>query len=277
MSENYSLTSSLGEKIAITTYGNEHIYHNKCIVLVHGFKGFKDWGYAPYFSNYFATKGFFVITFNFSHNGIGENKFEFTELEKFANNTFSREISELEDVVNAYINNYFGQITKPKIGLVGHSRGGAISLLTASKLDNIKAVATWGSVSNLDRYSDRQKDIWKEKGYFSVMNMRTKQEMRLNISLLDDLETNKKGSLNIQKAVENLDKPLLIIHGKEDLAVKVSEAKDIYNWSNKEKSDLILIDNIGHTFGCVHPFEGTNVKFDKVLSLTCEFFGKNFK
>jgi len=259
MSENYSLTSSLGEKIAITTYGNEHISHNKCIVLVHGFKGFKDWGYAPYFGDFFASNGYFVITFNFSHNGIGENKFEFTELEKFANNTFTREISELEDVVNAYNNNYFGKVSEPKIGLVGHSRGGAIALLTASKIENIKAISTWGSVSTFDRYSKRQKDIWRKKGYFSVMNMRTKQEMKLNI----------------EKAVNNLKKPLLIIHGKEDLAVKIGEAEEIFSWSDKNISNLILIENTGHTFGCVHPFEGTNAKFEEVLSHTNEFFTKN--
>jgi dipeptidyl aminopeptidase/acylaminoacyl peptidase len=277
MSQNYSLISSLGETIAITTFGNENISQNKCIVLVHGFKGFKDWGYAPYFGNYFASSGYFVITFNFSHNGIGENKFEFTELEKFANNTLSREISELEDVVNAYNNNFFGEVSESKIGLVGHSRGGAIALLTASKIENLKAISTWASVSTFDRYSKRQKEIWKKKGYFSVMNMRTNQEMRLNISLLLDLEANKNGSLNIEKAVKNLKMPLLIIHGKEDLAVKISEAEDLYNWSNKENSELVFIENTGHTFGCVHPFEGTNLKFEEVLSKTKEFFEKNIR
>lgn len=277
MIQNYSLTSSLAHELAVTTFGNENISQNICIILVHGFKGFKDWGYAPYFGQYFADKGYFVITFNFSHNGIGENKFEFTELEKFANNTFTLEITELKDVIKAYQNNYFGEVKNPKIGLVGHSRGGAISLLTAPKLENVKAVATWGSVSNLDRYSKRQKVIWREKGYFSVMNMRTKQEMRLNVSLLDDLEENKNGLLNIEKAVQELNKPLLIIHGKEDLAVKTNEAEDIYNWSNKEMSELFLIDNTGHTFGCVHPFDGTNSKFNLVLEKTNSFFNKNLK
>jgi len=149
MSENYSLTSSLGEKIAITTYGNEHIYHNKCIVLVHGFKGFKDWGYAPYFSNYFATKGFFVITFNFSHNGIGENKFEFTELEKFANNTFSREISELEDVVNAYLQVVdIKNIKSGEIYNIGSGSQTTIKeiVILMSRLLNIKIKPFWNTM-----------------------------------------------------------------------------------------------------------------------------------
>jgi dipeptidyl aminopeptidase/acylaminoacyl peptidase len=275
MTQDYTIKSSLGEKISITAYGTQNISNDKCIILVHGFKGFKDWGYAPYFGDYFSDKGYLVLTFNFSHNGIGENKFEFTELEKFANNTFSLEITELEDVVNAYQNNVFGKVENPKIGILGHSRGGAITLLTASKLKNVLAVSTWGSVATLDRYSERQKEIWREKGYFSVMNMRTKQEMRLNISLLEDLEANRNGSLNIEKSVSELNKPLLICHGTEDLAVKISEAELLYSWANKENTDFEIIENTGHTFGCVHPFEGSNDKFEYLLSSTLSFFNKN--
>lgn len=264
----------MGGDISVTTYGNQNISNNKCIILVHGFKGFKDWGYAPYFGNYFSSLGYFAITFNFSHNGIGTNKFEFTELDKFANNTFSREITELEDVVKDYQNNAFGNVENPRIGIVGHSRGGAIALLTANKLENVKAVSTWGSVATLDRYSSRQKEMWREKGYFSVMNMRTKQEMRLNVSLLDDLEKNIKKSLNIESAVQNLNKPLAIFHGSEDLAVKVEEAKKLYMWANKDISQFEIIANTGHTFGCVHPFEGTNDKFEYLLDSTHRFFQK---
>lgn len=277
MAQNYSITSSLGGKIAITTFGNENIFQKKCIILIHGFKGFKDWGYAPYLGDYFANKGYFVITFNFSHNGIGENKLEFTELEKFANNTFTREITELEDVVNAYQNNLFGKVENPQIGFIGHSRGGAIALLAVAKFKNVKAVSTWGSVSSLDRYSKRQKENWREKGYFSVMNMRTKQEMRLNYSLLQDLEENINSSLNIKKAVMELGKPLLIIHGTEDLAVKLNEAELLYQWSDKKLSQIIIIENTGHTFGCVHPFEGTNSKFEEVLNNTNSFFLENIQ
>jgi hypothetical protein len=55
-----------------------------CIIFVHGFKGFKDWGFGPYLAKYLSTKGFFVITFNFSHNGVSIPMDEFTELDKFA-------------------------------------------------------------------------------------------------------------------------------------------------------------------------------------------------
>ena len=120
-------------------------------------------------------------------------------------------------------------------------------------------------------------DVFCEKGYFSVMNMRTKQETKLNVSLLDDLAKNKTTTLNIEKAVRHLNKSLLIIHGSEDLAVKTDEAKQLYNWSDKNKTELVIIENTGHTFGCVHPFEGSNEKFEKVLEKTKSFFDKALK
>lgn len=272
MRENYSYTTSSGNVISITSYGNENISNNSCIVITHGFKGFKDWGFFPYTAEYLSNLGFFVITFNFSHNGIGSNKLEFTELEKFAENTFSLEIEELSEIIKAYKEDFFGKVNDPKIGLLGHSRGGAIALLTATRLNEINAVATWSSVSNLDRYSERQKFEWRKKGYFAVMNSRTKQEMRLNVSLLDDLEENADNKLSITTAIANLGVPLLITHGKEDLAVKFQEAEELYEHSDKSITELFPIENTGHTFGCVHPFAGTNEKFDKLIIKTGQFF-----
>lgn len=275
MSNDYTLNGQDDEQIRITAFGTENIKDGNCIILVHGFKGFKDWGYGPYAGQFFAEQGFFVITFNFSHNGIGDNPTEFTELDKFAKNTFSREIEELTLIIEAYCNNYFGNHSNNKIGLLGHSRGGAIAVLTARANANIGAVAMWASVANLDRYTERQKEEWRKKGVFEVLNMRTKQVMRLNLSLLDDVEKNKNDLLNIEKAVKNFNRPLFIAHGDQDLAVPTKEAEQLYEWSDKSKTELFTISAAGHTFNIQHPFAGTNDKFDRLLNKTADFFKVN--
>ena len=275
MSKDFILTTSRNDKLRISAFGIENIEVAPCLIFVHGFKGFKDWGFGPYLADYFETKGYFVITFNFSHNGIGETLTEFTELEKFAENTFSLEIDELSELISAYLNDFFGKSKNKKLGLLGHSRGGAVSLLTTGRFRNIRAVAVWASVANLNRYSERQKEKWRKKGVFEVINSRTKQKMKLYVSLLDDLERNSNGSLNIQNAVGNLHKPLLICHGEEDLAVPVEEGEMIYNWSDKSSAEFFKIPATGHTFGIKHPFEGTNNKFETLLNKTEIFFKKN--
>jgi pimeloyl-ACP methyl ester carboxylesterase len=275
MIKELDLITSKGNKLRISSFFNEGIFSGSSIIFVHGFKGFKDWGFGPYLADYFTNRGFLVITFNFSHNGIGDNLQEFTELDKFARNTFSLEVSELNELVDAFKNGLVGLEFTGKIGILGHSRGGAISLLVASKRNDISSVALWASISKLDRYSSRQKEEWKKKGVFEILNTRTNQVMRLDLSILEDIENNSVGSLNLENSVRNLSCPLLIAHGDQDLAVPIAEADQIYEWADKSKTEYYKIFGTGHTFDIVHPFNGSNEKFEKLLYKTASFFEKN--
>ena len=228
-------------------------------------------------ANYFADHGNFVITFNFSHNGVGDSLTEFDELDKFADNTYSKEVAEVKEIVQAYKTDFFGEIRDDnKIGLLGHSRGGGISIIAASLLADVNSFVTWSAISNFDRWTDRQKKEWKEKGYIEALNTRTKQMMRLNRVLLDDLEQNAFNLLNIEKSLKKLSKPYLIVHGDQDLAVPISEAEKLYSFSNKAKTELLKISGTGHTFDIKHPFEGTTKAFNMVLEKTNYFFQKSF-
>ncbi len=275
MNKDNTFSASDGEKLRITTYLSKSLFFGKTLVFVHGFKGFKDWGFGPYLGEYLANKGFFVITFNFSHNGVGENKTEFTELEKFAKNTFSREIRELNEIISAFRNDFFEVKGNTPLGLIGHSRGGAIALLTASKRNDVDAIVTWAAISKIDRYSKRQNQEWRKKGFFEILNTRTNQMMRLDVGLLDDIENNSNSTLNIENALKNLNRPLLIAHGEQDLAVPISEAEQLYNWSDKSKTEFYKLFSTGHTFDIVHPFNGTSEKFEKLLDKTTNFFVNN--
>lgn len=275
MNKDFVLNTKKNEKIRITTYGYENLETAPCLIFVHGFKGFKDWGFWPYSGNFFASKGIFVLSFNFSHNGIGEGVTQFAELDKFAKNTFSLELEELNEIIDAYLNGFFVVTRKKPIGILGHSRGGGDALIVSSKRKEIKAVVTWAAVANFDRYTNRQAKEWRKNGFFEVLNSRTNQMMRLNVSLLEDIEQNKNDLLNLEKATKNLNKPLLLIHGEQDLSVKIEEGEQIYNWSNKDLTEFYKIKATGHTFDIVHPFKGSNPKFDSVLDRTLNFFNKH--
>lgn len=275
MIKEFNLFSSKGNKLRISCFYEENIFSGRTLVFVHGFKGFKDWGFGPYLGEYFSKRGFYTITFNFSHNGVGDNLFEFVELDKFARNTISLEISELNDIINSIKNGFFGIEISKKIAILGHSRGGAVSLLTAAGRNDVGGVATWASISKFDRYSKRQKTEWKKTGYFEIMNARTSQIMRLDVDLLEDIENNSSGSLNLENAVRNLNCPLFIAHGDQDLAVPVAEGEQIYSWADKSKTEFYKVFGTGHTFDIVHPFRGSNEKFEKLLNKTAQFFEKN--
>ncbi|MCI0473835.1 MAG: alpha/beta hydrolase, partial [Ignavibacteria bacterium] len=164
------------------------------LVFCHGFKGFKDWGCFPYMMNRFSKSGFFAVSFNFSFNGTDnekDNPVDFERLDLFAKNTFSKELDDLECVLD------FLEESKDKynydfagLTLAGHSRGGGIAVLKAAEDKRIKNLVTLASVAEFGRYGDETMRMWREKGFIEVLNTRTKQKMRMNITLLEDIENN---------------------------------------------------------------------------------------
>ena len=66
------------------------------------------------------------VKFNFSHNGTTlENPSDFKDLESFGNNNFSKELYDLDKVISWICSKF----KCPEITLLGHSRGGGISML----------------------------------------------------------------------------------------------------------------------------------------------------
>ena len=263
-------TTSENNLIRYKIFNQGMIGKKNLVIIVHGFKGFMDWGFFPYAANYFAEKNYPVLTFNFSHNGVGEDLLNFTELDKFAVNTYSLETKELSEIIKAYSEGYFGNSDNRKLNLIGHSRGG-VSVVINSQNELVDKFVTWAGVSDIDRFSTRQKKEWRETGEFQMINARTGQMMNLSVNLLDDIEQNKETTLNIKSVLERNEKPYLIIQGEQDLAVKVPEAENLKKWTG-ENSEYYLIPATGHTFDVVHPFQKTTENFEKVLNKTSKFF-----
>ncbi len=242
------------------------------IIICHGFKGFKDWGAFPAVAEFLARLGWIAIRFNFSHNGIGDNETEFTELEKFAENTLSKEMEDLqaviEEVTGGRLFPYAADTSR--VALLGHSRGGGIVILKAAEEPRVKAVVSWASVSTFDRWGPETRKRWKAKGIIEVMNTRTNQRMPMKVSLLEDFEANRE-RFDILKGVKKLEVPLLIVHGEQDVSVPVEEAGKIYEAANKERTDMLIVPNADHVFGARHPFEGMPPALASVLQGTADW------
>ncbi len=247
------------------------------VIFCHGFKGFKDWGGFPYLMDKLGAENNFAVSFNFSYNGVGndeKDQSDFTRLDLFAKNTFSRELDDLGSVIDYLFENkdkYNYDVNN--VTLIGHSRGGGIAILKTAEDKRITKLIVLASVNSFERNSEVLKNKWKEAGFFEVLNARTNQMMRMNYTLVEDLEKNKE-RLDIQSAIEKINVPVLIIHGTQDITVDYSNGEDLYARSNKEKTELVLIENTGHTFGAVQPFEGTTKAWDEAITLILDFIKK---
>ena len=245
------------------------------IIICHGFKGFKDWGFFPYLAEILADAGYATICFNFSRNGVGSDPYNFTELDKFADNNYSHELNDIDVVFQAIKNKKLGSgiINTENLGILGHSRGGGVALLYCSRNTEISALVTWSSISTVDRYSKEDLSSWKDRGYLEIENKRTKQLMRMNRILIDDIEKNKK-DLDILSAVSQIDIPSLIIHGEMDEAVPLAEGQQIFNNLTTEEKQIEIIEQGSHTFNITHPMDIRSVQFETALDLTESWFDK---
>lgn len=229
------------------------------IIFVHGYKGYKDWGAWEVMGEHFAQAGFYFVKFNFSHNGTTlENPNDFVDLEAFGENNYSKELDDLEVVINHF--KVQKEVDSQNVILLGHSRGGGISVIKASENQSISKLITLASVSTLDRFpKDEAFENWKKDGVYYVENARTKQKMPHYFQFYQDFEKNK-GRLDIEKACGNLRIPALFIHGSTDESVPVSHSENLRHWT--QDSQLVIINNANHTFGAKEPWQGTQLPND---------------
>jgi pimeloyl-ACP methyl ester carboxylesterase len=233
----------------------------KVIVFCHGYKGFKDWGAWNSMAESFAKAGFFFVKFNFSHNGgTKEQPIDFPDLEAFGNNNYTKELDDLESVLNwiSLNTDFKKEADIHNISIIGHSRGGGIVVLKAHQDKRIKKVITLAGVSDYkSRFPKNEAfEQWKEKGVYYVKNGRTHQEMPHFYQFYEDFSKNE-NRLDIQHATENLTIPHLILHGNKDTSVLIQEAEKLKKWNPNSK--YVIIENADHVFNVFHPWEKEEV------------------
>lgn len=222
------------------------------VIFVHGFKGFKDWGTHQMVAKFFALQGFSFLKFNFSHNGIGSTgREQFDDLESFGKNTFSKELFDLDEVITFALSGVAFPAPS-KLFLLGHSRGGGISIIQTAEDHRVNKLITWASISRFNSLWKPEQEIeWRKNGVIYTSNARTKQEMPLNIALLEDLEHHPE-RLDITSAAKAITKPWLIIHGDSDPAVSIGQAHELHR--QNQASSLSIIEGGDHVFGAKHPW-----------------------
>ncbi|MBW7475442.1 alpha/beta hydrolase [Paenibacillus oenotherae] len=242
------------------------------LIVSHGFKGFKDWGFIPYAARSMAAGGYAVITFNFSCSGVRETDFD--ELDKFGVNTYSREQADLEALLAALVEGRLPLvhlIERSSIFLLGHSRGGGNSVLFAAEHPLIRAVVAWNGIGDCNLFDEAFREEVLRNGVGYVANARTKQQMPIARVFFDDLDSNSE-RFNIPARAAEIDTPILFIQGDGD-SERLLEGNRLLREAAPDKSHVTL-EGANHTFGAVHPFAGTTGHLEKAIELSLAFLNK---
>lgn len=225
-------------------------------LMVHGYKGFREWGNWKGVAERWAQEGWEVTRMDFSHNGHLPPFLE-TCLDEEAW-SLNRYHIERDEVAHA-----LAQIDRGDLPVVvmGHSRGGAVAILGADlhardggRLDGI---ALWAPVSNLVSRLPQGEALqaWESSGLLEVINGRTGQILCHPFAFHTDT-VERSEELDVECAVKRLACPILSIHGSVDSAVRPSEGKIICDWAQQGTFESIA--DADHVFGMRHPWPDSN-------------------
>lgn len=274
---NIQLKSKSQKPVLIDLFYKENHQAKRVVIFCHGYKGFKDWGAWNLVAKEFAKNNIFFTKMNFSHNGgTVHQPIDFPDLEAFGNNNFTKELDDLEAVIEWLVTNKEIQteLNAENITLIGHSRGGAIVLIKAYENSKIAKVTTWAGVSDFSSRFPSGETLreWKNSGVAYVENARTKQKMPHYIQFYNNFKENE-NRLNIKNAVHNLNIPYLIIHGSNDETVLIEEANNLCSWN--PNNQILIIENANHTFDSMHPWNNNNLpdNLEVAVNETIQFIG----
>ncbi|MCL5127588.1 bifunctional alpha/beta hydrolase/OsmC family protein [Algibacter sp. L4_22] len=201
---------------------------NRYAIFAHCFTCTSSLSAVKNISRALTNYGFGVLRFDFT--GLGRSEGE------FADSHFSANVEDLIAVSDFMAANY----QAPSL-LVGHSLGGAAVLSAAAKLDNIKAVATIGAPSTVGHVThlfSHGLDNVKEKGEVEV-NIGGRP-FKIDNEFVEDF-----GKTDLPSVVENLRKPLLIMHSPTDQVVGIKNAEELYHKAMHPKS-FVTLDDADH-------------------------------
>ena len=248
------------------------------VVVAHGFKGFRRWGFFPHLGERLAQAGYASAVFDFSMNGVGDDPEQFDRLDLFERNTLTREIADLEQVVDWLRTEapLDAAVRSRPFGMIGHSRGSIATMtVTSERPAQVGALVTWNGVGRALRYTDGQLGRWEEDGEMAFTNARTGQRMTMRWDYVVDAREHA-GRIEPIACAERMTTPQLILQGSKDMAVSLDEARMIRSQRTPEQGcELIEIEGGTHTFGAVHPFAGTTPHLDRAIEATLGWFERH--
>jgi dienelactone hydrolase len=252
----------LGE-ILVDIRTSDRITPRPAVLVLHGFKGFKDWGMFPSLAERIARAGFTAVSFNVSGSGVDQQG-EFTLPERFGRNTYSAELEDVSRVMEALADGALGMA--PLSASACGSPAAAIALLTAA---GTAGSGRWRP--GRDRGTHLRRIRWRSGAPGPVDGQQPHAVLPLCRSA-GRLEKNGE-ALRLTRAAARIAVPWLLLHGDADPAVPVAEAHELASAALKPPRVMVFPDS-GHTFGAVHPYAGLTEELAQAMDETVKWLGR---
>ena len=232
------LTNELGERLAHTlTLGDTH--RRSLVVVAHGVTGQHDRPYLNDLAQGLSLRGLTALQITYSGNGASEGRFE--------DSTISKEVADLSSVLDT--------LDGWAVGYAGHSMGGAVGALCASRDKRIQALCSLAGMVQVQAFMERVFG-----GLAPGEPMLGREQCPLSPALLDDAR-------RIQDTLEparQIQVPWLLVHGTTDELVPFSDSQEAQAASLG--ADLVPLEGADHRFSGHVP---------AMVEATVDFFDRN--
>lgn len=226
--EKVTFLNSKGLKLSGSLEMPEDAAPKAYAIFSHCFTCNKNLINVKFISETLSARGIATLRFDFS--GLGDSEGD------FAKTDFTSNIDDLLHAAKFLEDNY----EAPKL-LVGHSLGGAASIVAAEKIESVRAITTIGTPSTLDHirrvFTSKLDDIMSQG---SALVDVAGREVEIGKEFVEDLSR-----YNIKRTLNNLEKPLLVLHSPDDDMVGIDHATAIFMAARHPKS-FISLDQVDH-------------------------------
>lgn len=222
-----------------------------CVIVLHGLKGYKDYGFIPILSHDLCDAGMLVHRFNTSTSGMTNETDRFAREDLFSLDTWNRQVEDIVRVVQAIGNDELEGNGLP-IFIIGHSRGGASALLATGRHGselNLAGVITINAIDRCLRMTKTDQDDLLDRGYIITPSARTKQDLRIKSTWLSEQLDDPDGH-DVLLQASKIACPVCVIHGEQDEAVDLSAGRAIANACN---TDVKVLDSGNHVLNMPNP------------------------
>lgn len=216
------IRNAVGERLDYTYHPGASA-DGPLVVIGHGVTGHKDRPFLVALAEGLAAAGIAALRVSFAGNAASEGRFEDCNI--------SKEVEDLGAVLDA--------VPGRAIAYAGHSMGGAVGLLRASRDPRIRALVSLAAIVHTGAFVERA------FGHLvpGAGLMLDKPGCVLSQAYVDDL----RGIGSVIDRAAEIDVPWLFVHGTVDALVPISDSYDAYARARTAK-EIVVLDGADHVF-----------------------------
>jgi len=245
------------------------------IMIIPGFLGYTEWGFYPSLAKILIGRGYAVILFNHSTGGVGENGKPFSGLANLKYTTIERDLSDVARIFKALKENEIPDLpdlTGLPVFPVGHSKGGAIGILSSAGEPSVAALVSVNGTSDLLRIPKEKAHEIIERGFQEKTIPGTKINIRVSNEYWKQLIENP-GRYDVFHVLKSSAKKILFVQGVLDDKIPVSEAKAMHE-AAPPGSELLLFEGVDHNLGYTSPSKPVGAKGLEVLAAIADWIDR---